>query len=80
MSSSITRDVLGHCRCDVGYCSCEHRYDATRFLGSYAMYDASEDMKFIAYSSTVYFVYLGLPMIALAAFVMIMKRILRKLN
>jgi hypothetical protein len=59
---SISRDILGHCSCDVGYCSCD-----TPEPGAVATaYDLSTDVAYACYSVFIFTFYVGLPLLALA--------------
>ena len=55
---SISRDMLGHCRCDVGYCSCDSN------AVSQPVYELATDVEFMLYASVVYFFFIGLPLLA----------------
>ena len=56
---SISHDTLGHCRCDVGYCSCDHTAD------SQPGYELAKDVEFMVYASVVLCFYIGLPLLAI---------------
>jgi hypothetical protein len=64
---SVSRDVLGHCSCDVGYCSCDGgnylRAPGATAAGSY---EPSTDAEYACYCAAISFFYVGLPLLALA--------------
>ena len=71
---SVSRDILGYCSCDVGYCSCDGMGTPGPEPGAAAAadgYDLSTDIAYACYCAAVSTFYVGLPLLALAALLLI---------
>ena len=63
---SYSQDIRGHCRCDVGYCSCETDPERAAIVNpaSSPGYDIGVDLQYFAYTAFVFGFFVGAPVLA----------------